>query len=57
VGVARGDREAFLDHSDTEYEEEKGGLRYRATRDVRGELTSSVEAVQDGILTTNWVYL
>lgn len=46
VRVARGDREALLDHSDAEYEEEEGGLRYRAQRDVRGELTSSVEAVR-----------
>jgi hypothetical protein len=35
VGVARGDGETFLDHSDAEYEEEEGGLRYRAERDVR----------------------
>jgi hypothetical protein len=45
VRVARGDREALLDHSDAEYEEEDGGLRYRAQRDVKDKLTSRIEAV------------
>jgi hypothetical protein len=46
VGVARRYGEAFLDHSDAEYEEEEGGLRYRMKRDVKGKLTGMFEALR-----------